>query len=121
LHYREQKGSIMPRKKSGRRRYSKRTTPQQEAAQREIAFAAIRLLYREVLPLWRTCRRGLCRRHRRCCGEVRGCLARGWPLLSQAQQEMAFAQVKHGGPRRVPPATQLERQLRRFPPSNFVH
>jgi hypothetical protein len=30
-------------------------------------------------------------------------------------------QVQVGGPRRVPPATALEQELRHFPPTNFVH
>jgi hypothetical protein len=40
------------RSKSGRRGlYNKRATPDEQAAQREAAFAAIRPLYGESLPL----------------------------------------------------------------------
>jgi hypothetical protein len=101
--------------------HTKRLTPDEEAAQREAAFAAIRQLYREALPLWRTCPRGSCRRHQCCFGEARPCLKRGWPLMPPELQKRAQDQVIAGGPRRLPPATHLEWQLRRYPPSNFVH
>jgi hypothetical protein len=87
--------------------------------QREAAFAAIRALYRESLPLWRVCPRGICRRHKHCAGDA-DCLRRGWPLLPIPVQEAAAAQVRVGGPRRLPPASRLELHLRRYPPSNFV-
>ncbi len=113
------------RKKRGRRGlFNKRMTPEEEVAQREAAFAAIRRLYREVLPLWRSCERGYCRRHKSCCGDDnagRKCLARAWPLLSPQAQNRAHWQVALGGPGRLPPATHMEWQLRRYPPSNFVH
>jgi len=110
------------KRKSGRRRlYNKRLTPDEQVAQREAAFAAIRRLYAETLPLWRACGRGHCRRHRRCFGAADGCLTRGWPLMPPERQKLAFEQVKAGGPRRLPPATHTEWHLRRFPPSNFVH
>ena len=109
------------RKKQGRRGlYNKRATPDEQTVQREAAFAAIRRLYCEVLPLWRACARGYCRRHRCCLGDA-GCLKRGWPLMPQVLQQQAYDRVLAGGPRRVPPATHVERQLRQFPASNFVH
>jgi hypothetical protein len=110
------------RKKQGRRGlYNKRMTPDEQVAQRELAFAAIRLLYCEVLPLWRFCTRGYCRRNKVCSGDVRQCLERGWPLMPPPLQQSAYAQVIKGGPRRQPPATHTEWALRCFPPSNFVH
>jgi len=110
------------RRKSGRKGlYNKRLTPDEQVAQREVAFAAIRRLYAEALPLWRFCRRGDCRRHHMCGGEVRPCLARAWPLFPPALQETAHALVRAGGPRRLPASTHVEWLLRRFPPSNFVH
>ncbi len=110
------------RKKSGRRGlHNKRLTPDEQVAQREAAFAAIRRLYAEALPLWRFCRRGYCRRHQQCSGEARHCLARGWPLMPAELQTQAFEEVIRGGPRRLPPATHTEWHLRRFPPTNFVH
>jgi hypothetical protein len=109
------------RKKQGRRGlYNKRATPDEQVVQREAAFAAIGRLYCEVLPLWRVCARGYCRRHRCCLGDA-GCLKRGWPLMPLELRQRAVGQVVAGGPRRVPPATQTEWELRSFPPSNFVH
>jgi hypothetical protein len=110
------------RKRAGMRgRFYKRITPEEEVEQREAAFAAIRRLYSEVLPLWRSCARGYCRRHRCCVGDVRKCLARGWPLTSGAMQLQNWHAVIAGGPQRRPPATAIEQGLRRYPPSNFVH
>jgi hypothetical protein len=101
--------------------YNKRLTPDEQVAQREAAFDAIRRLYAEALPLWRFCRHGTCRRHKTCAGDVRPCLERGWPLMPRELQMRAYHEVMRGGPRRLPPATHTEWQLRRFPASNFVH
>ena len=100
--------------------YHKRLTPEEETAQREAAFAAIRRLYGEALPLWRFCARGFCRRHKQCSGETGPCLKRGWPLLPPELQKEAYAQVQAGGPRRLPPVSHTEWELRRYAPSNFV-
>ncbi|MDE1972379.1 MAG: hypothetical protein KGK33_16770 [Hyphomicrobiales bacterium] len=109
-------------KSSRRGLHWKRRTPDDEQAERDIAFAAIRRLYAESLPLWRFCARGYCRRHRRCAGDdQRACLKRGWPLVPPQLQAQAYALVRQGGPQRRPPATHMEWSLRRFPPSNFVH
>ena len=69
------------RRKSKRRGlFNKRLTPDEQAAQREAAFEAIRRLYGEALPLWRFCPSGYCRRHQVCIGDVRSCLeSRQWP------------------------------------------
>jgi hypothetical protein len=104
-----------------RGRFYKRMTPEEEVEQREAAFAAIRLLYAEVVPLWRSCARGHCRRHKQCCGDIRPCLTRAWPLTPPEAQNTAYAQVRVGGPRRLPPSTHSEWLLRRYAPSNFVH
>ncbi len=98
-----------------------RLTDEEEVVQREAAFVAIRRLFAEVLPLWRFCRRGYCRRHKQCCGDIRPCVERCWPQMPPALQNAAHRQVIAGGPRRVPPATHMEWALRRYPPSNFVH
>lgn len=109
------------RRKSGRRGlFNKRLTPDEQAAQRDAAFAAIRRLYGEALPLWRFCRRGPCRRHKACAGDVGPCLNRGWPHMPPELQTEAHHTVMRGGPRRLPPATHTEWQLRRYPPSNFA-
>jgi hypothetical protein len=105
------------RKKRGL--FNKRSTPDEQEAQREAAFAAIRALYRQSLPLWRACGRGRCRRHRGCFGDS-DCLTRAWPLLPEAAQEAAHALVIAGGPRRRPPANHVEWMLRQYPPTNFV-
>jgi hypothetical protein len=107
--------------RSRRGRRAKRPTPGEEAAQREAAFAAIRRLYAELLPLWRFCERGYCRRHKRCSGNVEPCLQRAWTLIPEKLQDEAQAQVIVGGPRRMAPATHMEWQLRRYPATNFVH
>src|ERR1700692_1788115 len=83
----------------------KRLTPAQEKFMREEAFAAIRLIYCEALPLWRLCGRGECRRHRTCAGEKRPCLARGWALMAEDIRDRAYDAVTAGGPQRRPPGT----------------
>jgi len=95
-------------------------TPVQQEAQRDAAFVAIRRLYGEAVALWRFCRRGSCRRHKHCSGDVTACLVHGWGRMPPALQTLAYNQVMAGGPRRVAAATHTERQLRSFPPSNFV-
>jgi hypothetical protein len=110
------------KKKRGQRGlWNKRLTPEEEVEQREAAFAAIRQLYAESLPLWRSCQRGYCRRHKLCNGDVRPCLKRCRPMLPQPQQNRAWHQVIAGGPRRVRAVTHTELHLRRYPPSNFVY
>jgi hypothetical protein len=102
--------------------WHKRHTPEEQREQRAAAFAAIRKLYAEVLPVWRTCQRGFCRRHKSCGGaNAQRCLTRCWPLLSEQQQTRAWVDVIAGGPRRVRSATHLEQHLRSYPPTNFVY
>jgi hypothetical protein len=109
------------KKRSARGPYNEKLMRQDEVMQREAAFAAIKRLYCEALPLWRSCPRGYCRRHQCCIGEAAKCLPRGWPLMPAELQVRAFREVLVGGPQRRPPATPLERRLRRYPPTNFVH
>jgi hypothetical protein len=111
------------RKKRGKRgQWNKRLTPEEQHERKEVAFAAIEKLYAEVLPLWRSCQCGYCRRHRRCGGaDAKPCLRRCWPLLSEQQQTQAWAQVIAGGPRRIRPASYFEQLSRNYPPSNFVY
>jgi hypothetical protein len=108
----------MPRKKHAR--HFRSLTRTDEDTQRKAAFAAIKQLYRDELPLWNVCDRGFCRRHHRCVADARGCLPHNWPRLSQQMQDDAYRQVLAGGPRRVPPQSRIEEELRRFPPTNFV-
>lgn len=102
-------------------RYADAPTEEGQKLQRQAAFAAIRALYVESLPLWRACGRGWCRRHQTCGGDGRACLARGWKLMPPKVQDEAIALVLRGGPRGLPPATRRECILRRYPPSNFTH
>jgi len=89
------------RRKSGRRGlFNKRLTPDEQAAQREAAFDAIRRLYGEALPLWRLCQSGYCRRHQVCIGDVRSCLDRNWPHMAGT----ADAGASYGHARRPAPA-----------------
>jgi hypothetical protein len=89
------------RRKSGRRGlFNKRLTPDEQAAQRDAAFDAIRRLYGEALPLWRLCQSGYCRRHQVCIGDVRSCLDRNWPHMAPELQTRAHHTVMRGGPRR---------------------
>ena len=108
------------KKRRGRSRYIDAATEAGRKAQRDAAFTAIRQLYCEVLPLWRTCSRGYCRRHRTCRAGGAGCLPRAWKLTPADAQQRACDLVRRGGPRRLRPATHTELRLRRFPPSNFV-
>jgi hypothetical protein len=102
------------RKKPGKRGlYNKRLTPDEQKVQREAAFAAIRRLYAEVVPLWRSCTRGHCRRHKQCSddaplprtqlavadaeperlGVVQGPARRSAPRAAGVTRRMAFAPV----------------------------
>jgi hypothetical protein len=119
----EEKERKMPhrRRKKKRSRYIDASTEEGRKAQAEAAFAAIRALYCESLPLWRTCARGFCRRHHACGGDNRACLKRTWPLMPEAVQTQAYELVRRGGPRRLRAATHREWILRGYPPSNFTH
>jgi hypothetical protein len=108
------------RTRRGRSRYLDAVTAEGQEAQRLAAFAAIRRLYCESLPLWRTCARGYCRRHHACGGDGAVCLKRTWPLMSPQLQQQAYELVRRGGPRGVHSATRREWILRGYPPSNFV-
>jgi hypothetical protein len=109
------------RRRKKKSRYADAPTEAGQKAQREAAFVAIRKLYCESLPLWRSCARGYCRRHHACGGDERPCLKRTWPLMPPHVQDEAYTLVRHGGPRRLPAATNKEWILRGYPPSNFVH
>ena len=110
------------RRDRGRRRVLKEPPNEfEEVRQRNRAFAAISRLYCESLPLWRVCKRGVCRRNKCCRGNPDACLRRGWKLFSTAEQNRAWRAVQHGGPRHLPPATAMEKGLRHYPSSNFTH
>jgi hypothetical protein len=108
------------RRRKKKSRYADATTDAGVKAQREAAFVAIRALYCESLPLWRTCARGYCRRHHACGGDGPACLKRTWPLMPKHVQEQAYTLDMRGGPRRLRSATHKEWLLRGYPPTNFV-
>jgi hypothetical protein len=112
----------MPRHRGRKKqsRYADATTETGRKAQGEAAFAAIRALYCEALPLWLSCSRGQCRRHQACSGDGHTCLKRAWPLMPRDVQDKTFALVQRGGSRRLRPATRRESELRTFSPTNFV-
>jgi len=93
----------------------KRLSPKQYQARYNAALRATQALYCEVLELWRSCKKPRCRRHRRCGGAPEPCLRRVCFTLTADRQDELQAQVIAGGPRRIPPATHLESQLRRYP------
>ncbi len=108
------------RKRRGRSPYIDAATDAGQEKQREAAFASIRRLYCEALPLWRTCSKAFCRRHRCCRGDGKACLPRAWRAVPPDVQQRAYALVRRGGPRRVHSATHIEWVLRGYPPTNFV-
>jgi hypothetical protein len=97
----------------------KRLSPKQYQAQYNAALTATQRLYCEALELWRSCKKPRCRRHRSCAGEPKACLHRGCFNLTADRQDELQAQVIAGGLRRLPPATHLESQLRRYPFSSM--
>jgi hypothetical protein len=104
-----------PQKPPGERQFTKRRPVEAGLALADTAHVATWRLYGEVLRLWRVCSLKKCRRHRRCLGEPAACLLRGLPFVTPAQRLEAAKAVVAGGPRRIPPATQLEWKVRREP------
>jgi hypothetical protein len=93
-------------------------SPKQYQARYNAALRATQALYCEVLELWRSCKKPRCRRHRRCTGAPQPCLRRVCFGLPAKRHDELEAQVIAGGPRRIPPATQMEWRLRRTPLSS---
>jgi hypothetical protein len=106
------------KKPANRQHFNKRYTPHQQQALYDAALAATRRIYCDVLELWRACKTPRCRRHRRCGGDAKECLARAYRSIPAAQHDALQAQVMAGGPHRVPPATHVEWGLRRSPLSS---
>ena len=98
--------------------HNRRPSPKEYQALYSAALAATQRLYCEVLELWRTCRKPRCRRHRRCAGAPQPCLRKAYFNMPSDKHDEWQAQVIAGGPRRIPPATALEAQLRRYPLSS---
>jgi len=100
--------------------FTKRRSVEAGLTLADAAHSATWRLYCEVLALWRACRIKKCRRHRRCLGEPAACLLRALPTVPQARQLEAAKEVMEGGPRRLPPATHLEWNVRREPLLNLM-
>ena len=102
---------------SARVNLNKRHTPEQHMARRDAAFAALYRIYCDVTALWRLCAHKRCRRHRCCCGDSVACVERGWSTVPRGLRPRVRAQVRAGGPARVPPINNLEWEMRQHPPS----
>jgi len=100
--------------KSGdKQKFLKRCSFAQGKAEIDAAHIATYRLYCDAFGLWRRCRKPSCKRHRRCTGEPHACLVGGLPFVPPAEQLKVQKDMIAGGPRRVPPATHFEWQVRR--------
>ena len=70
-------------------------------------------LYCDVLRFWRRCSWRACKCHRQCRGDPFECLPRGLIFVPQSRRLRAQQEVIAGGPRRHPPASHIEYQVRR--------
>jgi hypothetical protein len=93
-------------------RFLKRRSAEDGLALVIAAHAATRRLYCDVLRFWTNCPLRGCGRYRRCVGDPRQCLHRGLIHVPQAQRLRARAEVIAGGPRRLPPGSHMEWQVR---------
>jgi hypothetical protein len=102
------------RNPTDRGNYLKRRTFETGLAEVDAAHRATFRLYCNVLALWRRCRMRKCLRHRQCLGgEPNMCFTRALPSVHPQARIEARRQVIKGGPRRLPPATHIERLVRR--------
>jgi hypothetical protein len=97
------------------RKYLKRRTAEQGLALVDAAHVATWRLYSDALRLWRRCTTPECKHHRRCFGTTNACLSRGLLFVPLSRRLRAQRQVIGGGPRRAPPASHMEWQVRREP------
>jgi len=100
-------------KPPNKQNYLKRRTVEQGLAMMNEAHIATQRLYCEVLKFWRRCRLGAYKRHRRCMGKPTDCLLRGLTRVPPARRLVARKRVIAGGPRRIKPANNMEREVRR--------
>jgi len=104
---------LKTRTKSGRPNYNKRHSFEEGRTLVEAAHLATQRLYCETFKFWRSCPVRACKRHRRCAGNPAACLMRGLPSVPYRDRIAAEKEVLAGGPRRLPPTTHYEWQLRR--------
>jgi hypothetical protein len=93
-------------------KFLKRRSFEEGRALVDAAHIATHRLYCDALSFWRHCSMRTCKRHRRCLGEPTRCLMLGLPSVPQVERLKARQEVIAGGPRRIPPATQIERTVR---------
>jgi hypothetical protein len=98
---------------SPQRKFLKRRSFEQGRVLVDAAHVATHRLYCDVLAFWRRCGLRSCKRHRRCLGEPRQCLLRGLPFVPPSRRLKAQQEVIAGGPRRIPPSSHVEWQVRR--------
>jgi hypothetical protein len=95
-------------KTSTKQNFLKRRSFEQGKAEVDAAHVATQRLYCDALKFWRRCSRRGCKRHRRCCGEPRGCLTWGMIFVPRAKRLKAQKEVIAGGRRHLAPATHIE-------------
>ena len=93
--------------------FLKRRSFAQGKALLDLAHIATRRLYCDSLRFWRSCPGRPCKRHRRCLGDPTNCLLRGLIFVPPSMRLRARKRVIAGGPRRIPPASHCEWQIRR--------
>ena len=93
--------------------FLKRRTFAEGYALTDAAHVATCRLYCDVLRFWRRCSWRACKRHRQCRGDPFECLPRGLIFVPQSRRLRAQQEVIAGGPRRHPPASHIEYQVRR--------
>jgi hypothetical protein len=106
-------GASGERETMSKQNFLKRRTAEQGLALVDAAHVATWRLYCDALRLWRHCSMRGCQHHRHCHGTTNACLQRGLMFVPPSRRLRARQEVIAGGPRRVPPASHMEWQVRR--------
>ena len=93
----------------------KRHSYEEQKRRRGAAENALCRIYCDVTRQWRACANRRCKRHRRCCGDAWECAKRGKSGVPASMRERILADVRAGGPARVPPINNFEADMRRDP------
>jgi len=101
---------------SARVNLNKRHSPAQHVARHDAAVLALARIYCDAIESWRSCANKSCKRHRRCGGDAWPCLQRSKPQVPRGLYPRIVAQVRAGGPRRIAPINNIERDMRELPP-----